>query len=61
MQRYCDLYNEKILIFENLEQKRNGALDLVETIKTCFRKYFNYFDANQKEKVFTFFLIILPS
>lgn len=50
--RYADAFTEQINTFENIDQKREAALGLVESIKAMFVKYFNYLDEQQKEKVF---------
>lgn len=50
--RISQQFAEKILTFKTLEQKREGALDLVDVLKQCSTKFWDYFDAQQKDKVY---------
>jgi len=50
--RYADVFTEQLTTFEDINQKRQGALGLVESVKAMFVKYFNFIDEQQKEKVF---------
>jgi len=49
--RYAEVFNEQITQFETLDQKRESALGLVESVKAMFVKYYKYLDDTQKEKV----------
>ncbi|CAK5088940.1 unnamed protein product [Meloidogyne enterolobii] len=49
--RYADVFSEQLTSFEDINQKREGALGLVESVKAMFVKYFNFIDEQQKEKI----------
>uniref|UniRef100_A0A914MJR9 Uncharacterized protein n=1 Tax=Meloidogyne incognita TaxID=6306 RepID=A0A914MJR9_MELIC len=49
--RYADVFTEQLTTFEDINQKREGALGLVESVKAMFVKYFNFIDEQQKEKI----------
>jgi hypothetical protein len=49
--RLAENFSEKIASFENDERKLEGALDLVEALKSCLAKYMPYLNEQQKEKV----------
>uniref|UniRef100_A0A915LR67 Uncharacterized protein n=1 Tax=Meloidogyne javanica TaxID=6303 RepID=A0A915LR67_MELJA len=52
--RYADVFTEQLTTFEDINQKRQGALGLVESVKAMFVKYFNFIDEQQKEKILYF-------
>lgn len=52
--RYAEVFNEQITQFESLDQKRESALELVESVKAMFVKYYKYLDDTQKEKILYF-------
>lgn len=49
--RVSQQFVEKIPTYTTLEQKRNGALGLVEVLKQCSVNFWDYFDSQQKEKI----------
>lgn len=49
--RYSEMFADKILTFKSLDEKRDGALDLVDALKTCSTKFFDYLNPQQKEKI----------
>jgi hypothetical protein len=51
---YADAFTNQLTSFENIDQKRECALGLVESIKAMFVKYFNFLDEVQREKVFDY-------
>lgn len=53
MVRYADAFGEQASAqFDSIDQKREAALGLVESIKNIFVKYYKYLDEAQREKVF---------
>uniref|UniRef100_A0A915DQT1 Uncharacterized protein n=1 Tax=Ditylenchus dipsaci TaxID=166011 RepID=A0A915DQT1_9BILA len=48
---FAEIFIDKLSTYETLEQKRNGALDLVEAIKSCLVKHMNFLEEPQREKV----------
>ncbi|KAL3083269.1 hypothetical protein niasHS_011071 [Heterodera schachtii] len=56
MLRYNEMFSERLENFENIDNKRIAALELVESIKVILTKYYDHLDSQQKDKIQTLWL-----